>query len=345
MYLSFRWYGPEDPVSLEYIRQIPGMKSIVTALYDVPASQPWPESRLLDLKNQIEAAGMTFDVVESIPVHEDIKLGRPSRDAHIAVYRQNLALMGKLGIRVLCYNFMPLVNWFRTDMAYELPDGSNAVAYDHSEVENIASPWDNDLPAYWPLEDSPDELKTLYMNQTEEALWENLRYFLEQITPTAEQAGVQLAMHPDDPPWNVFGLPRIIVDEPSLARMIDMVPSPVNGLTFCTGSLGAVPTHDLPAMIRRFGDKIFFAHCRNVKHTGEKSFHESAHPYYEGDVDLVDVMRAYHDVGYIGPMRPDHGRMIWGETGNAGYGLYDRALGAMYLQGVWDGVDHERRQK
>jgi mannonate dehydratase len=342
MYLSFRWYGPEDPIPLQHIRQIPGMKSIVTALYDLPASQPWPESRLLDLKNQIEAHGMCFDVVESIPVHEDIKLGRPTRDGLIAVYKQNLALMGKLGIGVQCYNFMPLFSWFRTELALGLPDGSNALAYRHDEVDKMRDPWSSDLPAYWPLEDSPDELKSLYLAQTEEDLWANLKYFLGQITPTAEQAGVQLAMHPDDPPWAIFGLPRIIVDETSLARMIDMVPSPVNGLTFCTGSLGALKSNDLPRMIRRFGDRIFFAHCRNVKRTGEKTFNETAHLLGEGDVDLVEVMRAYHDVGYQGPLRPDHGRMIWGEAGTPGYGLYDRALGAMYLQGIWDGIERER---
>jgi len=280
--------------------------------------------------------------VESIPVHDDIKLGRPNRDALIAVYRENLALLGKLGISVLCYNFMPLFDWFRTELAFELDDGSNVMAYRHSEIDKMADPWSAAWPAYWPLDDSPESLKAAYRNITPDDLWANLRYFLQVVTPTAEAAGVKLALHPDDPPWDIFGLPRIINTEDNIARMLSLVDSPANGLTFCTGSLGALPENDLPKMIRRFGGRIFFAHCRNVKTTDTKTFHETAHPPAFGDVDLVEVMRALYDVGYGGPLRPDHGRMIWGETGTPGYGLYDRALGAMYLQGVWEGIERER---
>lgn len=343
MYLSFRWYGPSDPIPLQYIQQIPRMESVVTALYDVPASQPWPEQRLRDLKNDIEAHGMRFDVVESIPVHEDIKLGRPNRDSLIAVFKENLALMGKLGITVLCYNFMPLFTWFRSELALDLPDGSNTLAYRHNEIGKMADPWSTNLPAYWPLEDNLDVLKQAYLDQTEADLWDNLKYFLEQVCPTAEEAGVQLAMHPDDPPWSIFGLARILRNESDFAKMVDIVPSMANGLTFCTGSLGANPENDLPKMIHRFKDRIYFAHCRNVKITGEKEFHESDHIAGSGNVDLVEVMQTLYDIGYTGPMRPDHGRMIWGENGTPGYGLHDRALGAMYLKGIWDGIDRERR--
>ena len=173
---------------------------------------------------------------------------------------------------------------------------------------------------------------------TEADLWDNLGHFLAKIVPVAAEADVKLAMHPDDPPWSIFGLPRILKNEADLARLLRLVDSPFNGLTFCTGSLGANPANNLPDMVHRFGDRIHFAHCRNVKITGDKTFHESAHPVDAGDVNLVEVLRTLRDVGFTGPLRPDHGRMIWGETGIPGYGLYDRALGAMYLRGVWDGL-------
>lgn len=342
MYLSFRWYGPEDPIPLQHIRQVPGMRSVVTALYDVPASQVWDESRLRGLKDAIEAEAMTFDVVESIPVHEDIKLGRPTRDGLIAVYRENLALMGRLGIRVLCYNFMPLYSWFRTEYEMELTDGSTAMSFDQGEIHNIPDPWATDLPAYWPLEESLDEVKAAYRSINEDDIWRNLKYFLEQIVPAAEAAGVRLAIHPDDPPWEIFGLPRILRARDSLERLLDLVDSPVNGLTFCTGALGTRAENDLPSLIRRFGHRIHFAHCRNVKRTASKSFHEVAHPPEYGDVDLVEVMRAYADIGYEGPMRPDHGRNVWGEIGTPGYALYDRGMGATYLLGLWDAIQRER---
>ncbi len=342
MYLSFRWYGPTDPIPLKHIRQIPGMKSIVTALYDVPASQVWDEKRLQGLKDDIEAEGMTFDVVESIPVHEDIKLGRPTRDAHLAVFCENLALMGKLGIEVLCYNFMPLYSWFRTDYTMPLFDGSNAMSFDQNDIDKVVDPWATDLPAYWPLEESLDDVKAAYRQLTTEDVWKNFEYFLEQVTPTAEQVGVKLAIHPADPPWEIFGLPRLVTSESSLARLLDHVDSPNNGLTFCTGALGAKADNDLPKMIRRFGERIHFAHCRNVKRTAEQAFHEVAHPPSYGDVDLVEVMRAYSDIGYTGPMRPDHGRNVWGEVGTPGYALNDRAMGATYLMGLWDGIQRER---
>jgi len=175
-----------------------------------------------------------------------------------------------------------------------------------------------------------------------ERLWDNLAYFLERVVPVAEQAGVLLAIHPDDPPWPIFGLPRVITDARALERLVALVDSPANGVTFCTGSLGASPENDLPAMVRRLGGRgggrIHFAHCRNVRVTGERRFHETAHPSPCGGVDLFQVLCALRDVGFTGPMRPDHGRMIWGETGRPGYGLYDRALGVTYLQGLWEAL-------
>ncbi|HUC41828.1 MAG TPA: mannonate dehydratase, partial [Gemmatimonadales bacterium] len=172
-----------------------------------------------------------------------------------------------------------------------------------------------------------------------EQLWAHLAYFLERVVPVAEAAGVRMAIHPDDPPWPIFGLPRIICRGADLERLTRLVDRPANGVTFCTGSLGVLPENDLPAMVRAIGSRIHFAHCRNVRITGERKFHETPHP--SGDVNLAEVLRALRDTGFTGPMRPDHGRMIWGEQGRPGYGLYDRALGATYLQGLWEGLHQE----
>ncbi|MEM7798448.1 MAG: mannonate dehydratase [Chloroflexota bacterium] len=338
MDLSFRWYGPKDPITLRQIRQIPGMQGVVGALFDIPAGVLWPIEQIRDLVDQIEAEEMRLNVVESLPVHEDIKLGLPTRDRHIDVYRQNIMRLGEVGVDVICYNFMPLFDWFRTDLAYDLPDGSNVLLYDDDELDTSLDPWEADLPAYFPLDKSPDELKEAYRSTTEADLWENLKYFLDGVCDAAEAADLRMALHPDDPPWSIFGLPRIITDEASLAKVLEINTSPANGLTFCTGSLGANRENDLPVMIRRFRERIYFAHCRNVRHSGERRFHEVAHPPAYGDVNLVEVLRALKEIEFKGPMRPDHGRMIWGETGIPGYGLYDRALGANYLLGVWQGL-------
>src|SRR5204862_495658 len=197
----------------------------------------------------------------------------------------------------------------------------------------------------WATAYQPADLQALlaaYRDVDAERLWDSLAYFLERVVPVAVQAGVLPAIHPDDPPWPIFGLPRIITDARALERLVALVDSPANGVTFCTGSLGASPENDLPAMVRRLGGRgggrIHFAHCRNVRVTGERRFHETPHPSACGSVDLGEVLRALRDTGFTGPMRPDHGRMIWGERGRPGYGLYDRALGAMYLQGLWEGL-------
>jgi mannonate dehydratase len=249
--------------------------------------------------------------------------------------------MGELGVQVLCYNFMPVFDWMRTDLALRLPDGSTALAYDDAALANIdLARGTGDLPG-WAATYDATELRGLleaYRKVHAERLWDHLAYFLERVVPVAEQAGVQMAIHPDDPPWSIFGLPRIICRGADLERLLKLVDRPANGITFCTGSLGAHPENDLPAMVRRLGNRIHFAHCRNVRITGERKFHETPHPSALGGVDLRAVLAALRDVGFAGPMRPDHGRMIWGERGRAGYGLYDRALGATYLQGLWEGL-------
>lgn len=342
--MTLRWFGQHDPVSLEHIRQIPGVAGIVSSIYDIPVGEAWPLERILDLKYEVERSGLSLEVIESVPVHEDIKLGRPSRNRYIENYRTTLKNLSRAGIHTVCYNFMPVFDWFRTRLDHPLQDGSTTLIYDHDIVVD-ADPSDENFDfadfklAGWDSSFEPGELQGLvsaYSEIGEEGLWDSLAYFLRAITATAHEADIELAMHPDDPPWSIFGLPRIIKDEQSLARLLALADSPSNGLTFCTGSLGANPDNDLPAMIRRFGDRIYFAHCRNIKWVGERSFQEAAHLSSEGSLDMVEILRAYEELEYSGPMRPDHGRMIWGESGIPGYGLYDRALGATYLNGIWE---------
>jgi len=345
MQMTFRWYGANDPVTLAKIKQIPGVTGIVSAIYDVPVGEVWPVERLRRLKNEIEECGFAPSVIESIPVHEDVKLGRSTRDRFIDNYCQSIQNMGSLGIPVLCYNFMPVFDWTRTNLSLRLADGSFALSYDHDELSRIdLSKGTGELPG-WAAAYSAAELQSLlaaYREISEEQLWENLGYFLVRVIPVAAAAKVVMGLHPDDPPWSIFGLPRIITNEAGLQRVLDLVDHRANGLTFCTGSLGVDPDNDLPAMIRRFGQagRIHFAHCRNIKIIGHKKFHESSHPSAYGNVNMFAVMKAYHEIGFRGPMRPDHGRMIWGETGRPGYGLYDRALGTVYLNGLWEALDN-----
>jgi mannonate dehydratase len=343
MRMTFRWFGPDDAIPLAYIRQIPGVTGVVSALYDVPVGDTWPKAALERLGGTIADAGLELAVIESIPVHEDIKLGRPTRERFADAYCDSVRRMGELGVRVLCYNFMPIFDWTRTNLALEMPDGSTALAYDDRQLSRIdLSRGTGDLPGWATAYDAKtlNALLAAYASVDESRLWEHLAWFLERVVPVASSAGVKMAMHPDDPPWSIFGLPRIITSAAAFDRLTRLVDDPANGVTFCTGSLGADPANDLPAMIRAVGahGRIHFMHCRNVRRTGEKRFHESPHPSRFGDVNMLEVMRALRDVGYTGPMRPDHGRMIWGEEGRPGYGLYDRALGATYLQGLWEGV-------
>ncbi len=343
MQLTFRWFGTSDPVPLSHIRQIPGVTGIVSALYDIPVGDACPRSQLATLKADVESAGLDLVVIESIPVHENIKLGWPTRERLIANYCASIRAMGEVGIPVLCYNFMPVFDWMRTDLAHRLDDGSTALAYDDRVLADLdISHGTGDLPG-WAAAYSANQLRELllgYRDVGPEELWDNLAYFLERIVPVAEEAGVRLAIHPDDPPWPIFGLPRIITDSAALERVISMVDSPANGVTLCTGSLGALASNDVAAIAQRIGERgrVHFAHCRNVRVTGERRFHETPHPSGFGDIDMFAVLRALRDSGFRGPMRSDHGRMIWDEQGRPGYGLHDRALGAAYLNGLWEGL-------
>lgn len=343
MEMTFRWFGEADPIPLSHIRQIPGVTGIVSALYDVAVGEAWPRDGLDRLAQRVDDAGLHLSVIESVPVHEDIKLGRPARDRFIENYAESIRRIGEIGVRVLCYNFMPVFDWTRTDLALRLDDGSTALAYDDGDLSRIdLSKGTGDLPG-WAAAYDADTLSALldaYRAVDEERLWENLAHFLGTVVPAAESVDVRMAIHPDDPPWRIFGLPRIITDAAALERLVKLVDSTANGITFCTGSLGANPGNDLPGMARRFAKlgRIGFVHARNVKVTGPHQFHETPHPGKFGDVDMRGVLRALRESGFDGPMRPDHGRMIWGEHGRPGYGLYDRALGATYLQGLWEGL-------
>ncbi len=343
MQMTFRWYGPHDKVPLAHIRQIPGVRGIVSAVYDVPVGDAWPAEHLERLGAQIADAGLELAVIESIPVHENIKLGAADRDRYIDAYCESVTRAGAVGVPVVCYNFMPIFDWTRTDLAFVLPDGSTTLTYDQDALARIdLSQGTGELPGWSTAYDaeSLQRLLAKWKAVDAEQLWEHLAYFLERVVPVASAANVKMAMHPDDPPWPIFGLPRIITDAPALRRLLSLVDQPANGLTFCTGSLGSSAANDLPSMVNEFAamGRIHFMHCRNVRRTSAQSFREVAHPSAFGDVDMRGVLAALRAHNYVGPMRPDHGRMIWGEQGRAGYGLHDRALGAMYLQGLWEGL-------
>lgn len=342
MKMTFRWYGKDDPVTLEKIKQIPGVTGIVTAIYDIPVGQAWSYERIMQLKHEVEDAGFELSVIESVPVHEDIKMGCGKRDEYIANYCTTLRNLAKAGIDCVCYNFMPVFDWTRSDLAHPLPDGSNALIYDSTTVEKM-DPLTGELSLPgWDSSYTKDGMKALleaYKNISEEDLWNNLSYFLSNVIKVAEEVKVKMAIHPDDPPWSIFGLPRIITNKANLERFLKLYDSKYNGLTLCTGSLGVSPDNDIIDMIHSFADRIHFAHIRNIKITGDRCFEEAGHKTDCGSLDICGIVKAYCDEGWDGYVRPDHGRMIWGETGRPGYGLYDRALGAVYINGLWEAFE------
>ncbi len=346
MKMTFRWYGPSDPVTLEKIRQIPGMSGIVSAVYDVKPGGVWSMESIQQIKTAAQANGLEFEVVESVPVPEDIKLGNKKAPALIDAYCENIRRLGQAGVKCVCYNFMPVFDWLRSELEHVQPDGANALAYDEATVRAMdPAKGDLSLPG-WDASYTKEELKSLlaaYAQIDENQLWKNLTAFLEAVIPVAREAGVNMAIHPDDPPWGMFGLPRIITCAENYRRFLNIVPDAHNGLTFCTGSLGANPKNDLPAMAAEFCDRIHFLHLRNIKRTGERQFQEVAHPTDCGSLDMYGIVKALVDHGFDGYVRPDHGRMIWGEKGRYGYGLFDRALGAAYITGLFEAVEKGRK--
>ncbi|MDN7144809.1 mannonate dehydratase [Liquorilactobacillus mali] len=355
--MGFRWYGSnDDPIKLKDIRQIPGTTQVVGALFDVPVGEVWPMGKIQALKNEIEAAGLKLEVIESVNIHDDIKIGLPTRDKYIENYKQTIRNLAKVGIKVICYNFMPIFDWVRTDLHFELPDGSNDLAFEHKKVEgdpkDILKAVQEDsngyvLPGWEP--ERLSEVKNLfeaYAGVDEAKLRENLKYFLDAIIPVCEEVDIRMAIHPDDPPRPLFGLPRICKNRDDMSVIEELHESKYNGFTICTGSLGENPDNDVPAIIREFvgKDRAPFIHARNIKFMGDEGdFHESAHLSSEGSLDMYEIMKALADTGFDGYIRPDHGRNIWGEDGRPGYGLYDRALGISYLNGLWEAIEKENK--
>ncbi len=349
MKMTFRWYGEKDSIPLEYIRQIPNVQSVVTAVYDVPVGEVWSDASVKKLRDLAAAKGLKAEVIESIPVHEDIKLGRGDRDRYIANYCENIRVVARNGVKCVCYNFMPVFDWLRTEMAHPNPDYSTSLAYSREDFQKI-DPTNLHLPG-WDESYTPEELQGLlkaYKDISHEKLFENFVYFLERVIPVCEETSVVMAVHPDDPPWDVFGLPRIVSCEEDFDRLFAAVPSKCNGLTLCTGSLGAGRKNDLVHMAAKYAaqGRVHFAHLRNVLWTDDAdSFCEVGHCSSYGSLDMAAIVRALAENGFDGYVRPDHGRSIFGETGKGGYGLYDRALGAAYLNGLFEATEKDLKKK
>lgn len=350
MEMTLRWYGSKsDTVTLKQIRQIPGVTGVITTLYDKQPGEVWSREEIAAMKKEVEASGLRVAGIESVNVHDAIKTGATERDQYIANYIETLKNLGEEDIHLVCYNFMPVFDWTRTELARVREDGSTVLAYSQDAVdhldpekmfESIASDTNGTVMPGWEPERMArvKELFAMYKDIDDEKLFENLKYFLEKIMPVCDQYDINMAIHPDDPAWSVFGLPRIIINKENILRMMKMVDNPHNGVTFCSGSYGTNPKNDLPDMIRSLKGRIHFAHVRNLKFNSDRDFEEAAHLSSDGSFDMYEIMKALYDIGFDGPIRPDHGRMIWDEVAMPGYGLYDRALGATYLNGLWEAI-------
>ncbi len=357
MEMTLRWYGSKhDSVTLKQIRQIPGVTGVITTLYDSMPGDVWSEEDIKAMIKEVEASGLHVSGIESVNIHDAIKVGTPDRDKYIDNYITTLENLGKNDIHMVCYNFMPVFDWTRTELARKRPDGSTVLAYNQKAVDAI-NPCDmfnsigKEMNGYvmpgWEPERMAKvkELFEMYKDVDEEKLFANLKYFLERIMPVCDKYDINMAIHPDDPAWSVFGLPRIIINKENILRMMKMVDNPHNGVTFCSGSYGTNRNNDLPDMIRSLKGRIHFAHVRNLKFNSQDDFEEAAHLSSDGSFDMYEIMKALYDIGFDGPIRPDHGRMIWDEVAMPGYGLYDRALGATYLNGLWEAIEKSQTRK
>ena len=388
---SWRWFGPSDPVSIEDIRQT-GVTDIVSALHDIPAGEVWPLKAILKHQALIEnrndeLAPLTWTVVESIPVHEDIKLARPGHEKYIEAWAQSMENLAQCGIKTICYNFMPVIDWTRTDLKYKLPSGAYALRFDQkkfaafdlfilkrenaetdyssdeiseakhifehmSEVErtqltnNIIAGLPGKMTESYGLDDFRDMLAN-YKDIDSKTLRSNLFAFLSKVLPRAEALGVKLAIHPDDPPRDMLGLPRIICTADDLDILFDAQPSPSNGITLCVGTYSSRPDNDLPAMARQFGPRIHFSHLRGVSRDADeqRSFYEASH--LDSDIDMIQVIqellneetrRAKEDPEQQGIyIRPDHGLQMMDDidkNGNPGYSGIGRLKGVAEVRGV-----------
>lgn len=376
---SWRWYGPFDRITLPQIAQT-GASGIVTALHEIPYGEVWPQDVIAARNAEIKAAGFDWVVVESLPIHERIKRGDGDLSALFANYRQSMANLAAEGVTSICYNFMPLLDWTRTDLTAPVANGGTCLRFEASkmaafelymlnrpEAEADYTPEALQKAAVWHQQATQADkdgllhaimsglpgaydrydiagLKTAlrgYDGLDQDALRANFKRFLEEVIPAAEDLGMRFCVHPDDPPRDILGLPRIVSDQDDIDFILRAVDSPANGLTFCTGSLGANPANDLPAMAQRFADRTHFAHLRNVRKDPDGSFEEAAH--LEGDTDMVAVIAAFLGAGRSIPFRPDHGHELLDDAARGthpGYPLVGRLRGLAELRGVIAGLRH-----
>lgn len=385
----WRWYGPDDPVTLDHVRQA-GATGVVSALHDIYDGRAWPLESILERKRIIEAAGLTWSVVESIPVHNSIKIGSAERLRYVGWYKETIRALAKAGIATICYNFMPVVDWTRTDLAYRLPttgyalrfDAIDFAAYDlfvlkrrnaeagytaariaaaESRLRELSDEdigrIERNLIAGLPAtersynRDSFREALAEYDSIGPKELRDNLAWFLREIIPLAEQEGVRMCIHPDDPPFSLYGLPRIVSTADDARFILNAVDSPANGLTFCTGSYGTRADNDIVGMVKEFADRIHFVHLRNITIEDDGSFHEAEH--LEGGTDMAHVIlalmreearrRGEGRADWRIPMRPDHGHLLADDIGktriNPGYSLIGRLKGLAELRGIMRAVE------
>ena len=356
MEMTLRWYGTGfDSVTLQQIRQVPGVHGVITTLYDSVPGDAWELSAIQKIKKEVADAGLKIAGIESVNIHDDIKIGGGDRDKYIENYIKTLERLGQEDIHMVCYNFMPVFDWTRSELARVCEDGSTVLAYNSKAIDGVKpeemfASIDKDsngfiLPGWEPERMARvKELFEMYKSVDEEKLFNNLVYFLKAIMPVCDKYNIDMAIHPDDPAWPVFGLPRIITSQEGVCRMLKAVDNPHNGLTFCTGSYGTNRKNDLCEFIKAAQGRIHFAHVRNLKFNTAiddpvLDFQESAHLSSTGSFDMFKIVKTLYETGFDGVIRPDHGRMIWGEKAMPGYGLYDRALGATYLQGLWEACE------
>ena len=350
MKMIFRWFpSGDDSVTLDQIRQIPGVSGVAACMPQIPVGEVWPSDEIAAMRAEVNGHGLEMEVIESVNIHEDIKKGLPSRDRLIDNYIKTVKNLHSNGVKCICYNFMPVLDWARSDLFEPQEDGSTAMAYHDDVMSRMTADSVADsmiggsngfsLPGWEPERFPQMTADILFYQQMDVSdYWANIKYFLDAVMPYAEQYDMDFGIHPDDPPWPLFGLPKVITAADSVRRFLGLNGSRRHGMTFCTGSLGSNTANDIPAMIREFASmgRVHFAHLRNIQHSAPKDFHESAHLSACGDLDMFEIVRALYESGFDGYIRPDHGRMIWGEKARPGYGLYDRALGAEYLLGLWE---------